>query len=255
MPNRFTLWKSPKLAFGADLRRPCARFISTPPLNNTALQALFCGALSCGAASASAQPLFAKLIAAQAIVAVQQPSLPYTSVVPDYIELPPPDAASFEQNYDLTRPQDFTDETEMVVIPVDRYSVGTVDPESVYEEMEQGLDDEQMVVVWPEADAENELPSPTVVPVDAYSQYAVNIIPADPYQAPYYYPEDQVFHRINNSGPYAEGIDGRRMAQQPIPGSDDAPVYPAPADDREAQTPEARGRGRMILPPGGTPTQ
>ncbi len=134
-------------------------------------------------------------------------------------------------------------------------AIRTVDPESVYEEMEQGLDDEQMVVVWPEADIENELPPPTVVPVDSYSQYAVNIIPADPYQAPYYYPEDRVFHRINNSGPYAEGIAGARMAQQPIPGSGDANAYPAQDNDSDAQAPEARGRGRMILPPGGTPTQ
>lgn len=255
MPNRFTPLKSPKLERTPAPQRSCARLLSGPSCNKIPLQTLLCGALSCGAASVSAQPLFAQFINAQAIVAVQQPSLPYTSVVPDYIELPPPDAAGFERNYDLTRAQDFTDETEMVVIPVDRYSVGTVDPQSVYEEMERGLDDEQMVVVWPEADTENALPPPTVVPVDSYGQYAVNVIPADPYQAPYYYPEDDVFHRINNSGPYAAGIDGGRMAQQPIPGSDDAPAYPARGRDRDSQAPEARGRGRMILPPGSTPTQ
>jgi len=132
----------------------------------------------------------------------QESTISYVEVAADRVEVDPDtdveigaDGDIPEEQYPETRP--------------DRFSDGTEDARTVYRDMGDKFDTEEMIIILPESDPELALPSPTVVPVDSYSGRESHVTPAGVIAVPQLSKEDQIFEYINEPAEPPEG--GRKL--------------------------------------------
>ncbi len=104
----------------------------------------------------------------------------------------------------------YADEGTYTEIVPDRISGVTTHGKSVYRDMKSdALDTEAMVEVLPGDDPALQLPEPTVIPVDGYSERGGVVIAPDRISGPETGPENRIFELING-GPR----EARRMGER-----------------------------------------
>lgn len=142
------------------------------------------------------------LISAQGALAAGENGIAYAEILPDrIIQDALPTSMSFSADYTevtVDRVEGaVVDESLYPVTPVDSYSGGTVDPETVYRDMGDRYDSEAMVVVAAAKDPDAREPEPAVIAFDSYSGQQVNVTYPSGMTQLMVYTEDRIFLLIN----------------------------------------------------------